>query len=1054
MGDSDVIIEKWRREQILGSGGFGVVSLWTNTETNEKIALKQCRWSDTNAGMTAKHKERWKQEVDIMQRLNCPNVVRAVTVPTVLDLPKSELPILGMEFCSGGDLRRVLNKPANCCGLNQLEVRQILRQVSTAIEYLHSLRIIHRDLKPENVVLQPQTDGSILYKLIDLGYAKELDQSSLCSSFVGTLQYLAPELFLSKQYSSAVDNWSFGLLAHEIIVGRRPFLPNYSPAQWIPIVSKKSSTDICANVDAKGNVTFSKEISQYNQICSSLKFILENYLRMVLEWEPKKRGGKEAFQMLAQILNKYIVEVFVVNTLEYYSYEITEETRLLDLQLLIDSNTSINCNNQRLILPKGLIPQENIGKQIIDNWYKRGETENIDIQPISILLFDKSKVPEYNSYSACVIPQSIEEIMLNPTGLMPYEEQKNAWRHAIWVAQQATKKYRTLHEGFKSFLMTCLSSQNAMQKLSQKVNIEFNKLYAITQFFKNSIKMNLENCEKCANISSLPLLRSSKEALIELSEAYAMSETINSLFAKSHLIVTKVIDAQRNPQFNAFIKSKPIDESIYTIYESILFTFDQLRKRSKEERNKKSDNEVMVKLLCECFQTEEKLMKDIYSNIRKIIDILRQIESHERDLQLILKSVSQSTHKLNLLQLKVQNDLWSYINSEVKNKPLNNNINCNSIGNSSEELVKENERLMKSIETIISRMNSFDGNDSSDDSFVHFPLNISVNNTTIGDNTESFYLFCLTIVFIWFSFGLLIMYSFYKYVSKRWSKKSSILANVYIITIVGVNPSITYDYDYTSIRLDINDKNNRLIVSLIMRPIWTFYAIQPKPDPIYRNNLEKQIKINSLSRQIPLIGVFKLITDKKLNKIKSMTLGHDCPHIDASLLIRCIEVTNIKSLVSHTYPLNAYIKHMSRSTTFTFNTSNVNLEFEESQDIPPEISPEGLKQKGYEMIAFESKSLQIKNLRNTSFWASIWLKEALKQHNGLERAILCDVYDLSDSPKGQIATNFVKNTTKLFGEENAKTNTSVTFAARIIQQKGMALSVSQYGRHKKDKHQE
>ena len=215
-----------------------------------------------------------------MRRLDCPNVVRALDVPQVLDSTKPDLPILGMEYCSGGDLRRVLNKPENCCGLTELEVRQILRQVSSAVEYLHSLRIIHRDLKPENVVLQPQTDGTLLYKLIDLGYAKELDQSSLASSFVGTLQYLAPELFLEKQYSSAVDNWSFGLLTHEIIVGRRPFLPNYSPAQWIPIVSRKSSSDICANVDKEGKVSFSREISLYNKICGSLKFNLENYLRV------------------------------------------------------------------------------------------------------------------------------------------------------------------------------------------------------------------------------------------------------------------------------------------------------------------------------------------------------------------------------------------------------------------------------------------------------------------------------------------------------------------------------------------------------------------------------------------------------------------------------------------------------------------------------------------------------------------------------------------------------------------------------------------------------
>ncbi|KAL0613910.1 hypothetical protein AAY473_017384 [Plecturocebus cupreus] len=60
---------------------------------------------------------------------------------------------------------------------------------ASALRYLHENRIIHRDLKPENIVLQ-QGEQRLIHKIIDLGYAKELDQSSLCTSFVGTLQYL------------------------------------------------------------------------------------------------------------------------------------------------------------------------------------------------------------------------------------------------------------------------------------------------------------------------------------------------------------------------------------------------------------------------------------------------------------------------------------------------------------------------------------------------------------------------------------------------------------------------------------------------------------------------------------------------------------------------------------------------------------------------------------------------------------------------------------------------------------------------------------------------
>lgn len=88
----------------------------------------------------------------------------------------------------------------------------------SGIQYLHENKIIHRDLKPENIVLQDingkvtchsvvmcfftltvQVDDTVshvlillqlVHKIIDLGYAKDLDQGSLCTSFVGTLQYL------------------------------------------------------------------------------------------------------------------------------------------------------------------------------------------------------------------------------------------------------------------------------------------------------------------------------------------------------------------------------------------------------------------------------------------------------------------------------------------------------------------------------------------------------------------------------------------------------------------------------------------------------------------------------------------------------------------------------------------------------------------------------------------------------------------------------------------------------------------------------------------------
>jgi serine/threonine protein kinase len=58
---------------------------------------------------------------------------------------------------------QVLNKPENCVGLKEFDIRCLVKDIASAIEYLHSKRIIHRDLKPENIVLQMQEEQVSFY---------------------------------------------------------------------------------------------------------------------------------------------------------------------------------------------------------------------------------------------------------------------------------------------------------------------------------------------------------------------------------------------------------------------------------------------------------------------------------------------------------------------------------------------------------------------------------------------------------------------------------------------------------------------------------------------------------------------------------------------------------------------------------------------------------------------------------------------------------------------------------------------------------------------------
>lgn len=132
--------------------------------------MKKCHVSlGPNVG---KQKERWEREVDYMtNKIRHLNIVRGIKVKPeafLSELEKSNpsgMPILIMEYCEGGDLRKQLNDNQNVSGMAESEVRNILRSLKSAVEYLHSLSITHRDIKPENVVIQITSDGRRIYKV-------------------------------------------------------------------------------------------------------------------------------------------------------------------------------------------------------------------------------------------------------------------------------------------------------------------------------------------------------------------------------------------------------------------------------------------------------------------------------------------------------------------------------------------------------------------------------------------------------------------------------------------------------------------------------------------------------------------------------------------------------------------------------------------------------------------------------------------------------------------------------------------------------------------------
>mmetsp|Transcript_30615 Transcript_30615/g.57059 ORF Transcript_30615/g.57059 Transcript_30615/m.57059 type:complete len:922 (+) Transcript_30615:69-2834(+) len=93
-------------------------------------------------------------------------------------------------------------------------------EIIEAVEYLHDKDIIHRDLKPENVLIT--ASGHL--KLVDFGTCKDLRQTDLNGQeFVGTAEYMAPEVVDSENSGPAADLWSLGVVLFHMVTGHTPF---------------------------------------------------------------------------------------------------------------------------------------------------------------------------------------------------------------------------------------------------------------------------------------------------------------------------------------------------------------------------------------------------------------------------------------------------------------------------------------------------------------------------------------------------------------------------------------------------------------------------------------------------------------------------------------------------------------------------------------------------------------------------------------------------------------------------------------------------------------
>ncbi|MDR0918022.1 MAG: Stk1 family PASTA domain-containing Ser/Thr kinase, partial [Oscillospiraceae bacterium] len=201
---------RYRIENLVGSGGMANVYKATDTEENKTVAVKLLREEFLDKPEFLK---RFRAEAQAVISLAHPNIVKIHNV----NFRGNEQYIV-MEYINGVTLKEYIDSNKK---LDRREAVHFTLQILRALSHAHSKGVIHCDIKPHNIMLLE--DGTV--KMMDFGIAR-IARDKIAGdgeNTIGSVHYLSPEQALGEELEPSSDVYSVGIMLYEMLTGQKPF---------------------------------------------------------------------------------------------------------------------------------------------------------------------------------------------------------------------------------------------------------------------------------------------------------------------------------------------------------------------------------------------------------------------------------------------------------------------------------------------------------------------------------------------------------------------------------------------------------------------------------------------------------------------------------------------------------------------------------------------------------------------------------------------------------------------------------------------------------------